>query len=211
MSLKFLVLTLSAAATVVGQAAPCSPLEMIYAKATGESGQYGIIVGNTLVRQVLQLVPSATGYSVPYPADFSDRSPELGVQTLLQHLQTQVTACPDQKFALSGYSQGAVVLHRAAVDFTPEIFERVVAAVTFGDGGQQATAANPIYDSPVGPIPKWPEQMEGKYKFNCVQGDLTCTPGGSSTLAHLRYNSGSYISDSAKFVAQQYQKLGGSS
>lgn len=66
------------------------------------------------------------------------------------------------------------MLHRAAVDFGPEIHARIVAAVTFGDGGQQATAANPVYDSPVGPIPRWPDEMEGKYMFNCVKGDLVC-------------------------------------
>jgi hypothetical protein len=35
--------------------------------------------------------------------------------------------------------------------------------------------------------------------------------GGSSTLAHLSYGSGSYIPDSAKFIQQQFQKLGGKS
>lgn len=45
----------------------------------------------------------------------------------------------------------------------------------------------------------------------CAKGDLTCTPGGSSTLAHMTYGSGSYISDSAKFVQQAYQSAKGAS
>lgn len=115
-------------------------------------------------------------------------------------------------------------MHRAAVKFDKSVLkDRVIATVTFGDGGQQASKAKPIYESPVGPIPVWPDELDGKIMFNasisilrlfraradikkqCAKGDLTCTPGGSSTLAHLTYGTGSYISDSAKFVQQHFQ------
>jgi cutinase len=98
-------------------------------------------------------------------------------------------------------------MHRAAVKLDPTILkDRIIATATFGDGGQQATKAKPVYDSPVGPIPVWPDELEGKIKFNCAKGDLTCTPGGSSTLAHMTYGTGTYISDSAKFIQQAFQK-----
>jgi len=102
---------------------------------------------------------------------------------------------------LSGYSQGAVVMHRAAVKMEKSILNRIIATVTvslddlislpsksdelgalvsrrltdvhqFGDGGQQATKDKPIYQSPVGPIPVWPEALDGKIRFNCAKGDL---------------------------------------
>jgi cutinase len=43
------------------------------------------------------------------------------------------------RYVLGGYSQGAVVMHRAAMKFTPEMTSRILATTTFGDGGQQAT------------------------------------------------------------------------
>jgi cutinase len=148
---------------------------------------------------------------VKYPADFSSSSPDKGVADTLAHFQRQVKACPDQKYVFSGYSQGAVVMHRAAVKMDKSLLkERVIATVTFGDGGQQATKARPVYNSPVGPIPVWPSELDGRIKFNCAKGDLTCTPGGKSTLAHMTYGTGSYISSSASYVQRQFQALGGS-
>lgn len=180
-------------------------------RATAEAAGYGTVCGPFL-SAVQRLVPGTTGYAVKYPADFSSSSPDKGVADTLRHFEAQVKACPKQKYVFSGYSQGAVVMHRAAVKMDKSLLrDRVIGTVTFGDGGQQATKEKPIYNSPVGPIPVWPPELDGKIKFNCVKGDLTCTPGGTSTLAHLSYGSGTYVQDSAKFVQQQFQKLQSSS
>ena len=162
------------------------------------------------LRAVQRVVPGTTGYAVKYPADFISSSPDKGVTDTLQHFARQAKACPGQKFVFSGYSQGAVVMHRAAVKMDKSLLrDRVIATVTFGDGGQQATKARPMYNSPVGPIPVWPAELDGRIKFNCAKGDLTCTPGGKSTLAHMTYGSGTYIQESAKYVQRQFQALGG--
>jgi hypothetical protein len=64
-------------------------------------------------------------------------------------------------------------MHRAAVQMEKSLLKnRVIAAVTFGDGGQLATKEKPSYNSPVGPIPVWPDELDGRIKFNCVPGDL---------------------------------------
>lgn len=64
------------------------------------------------------------------------------------------------------------MMHRAAVKMDKTLLKnRVVAVVTFGDGGQLATKEKPIYNSPVGQIPVWPAELDGKIKFNCVPGD----------------------------------------
>jgi cutinase len=153
-------------------------------------------------------VPGSTGYAVRYPAGWGDASPAKGVDDVLRYFTTQPKACPQQKYVIGGYSQGAVVMHRAAVKLSKDILQdRIIATATFGDGGQQATIDKPIYQSPVGPIPVWPTELDGKTKFNCAKGDLTCTPGGTSTAAHMTYGTGTYISDSAKFVAQAFAKI----
>jgi Cutinase len=171
-----------------GNAVGCSPLEIVIgmqalsprvctfqlqhltlaipARATTESAGYGIVCG-PLLTAVQKLVPGTTGYAVKYPADFSKSSPDVGVADTIKHINERAAVCPEQKYALSGYSQGAVVMHRAAVKLDKSILKnRIIATATFGDGGQQATKAKPIYDSPVGPIPVWPDELEGKIKFN---------------------------------------------
>jgi len=73
------------------------------------------------------------------------------------------------------------VMHRAAVKMDKSLLkDRVVAAVTFGDGGQLATKEKPIYNSPVGQIPVWPAELDGRVKFNCVPGDpVSCYRKGA--------------------------------
>jgi hypothetical protein len=80
------------------------------------------------------------------------------------------------RYVLVGYSQGAVVHHRAAREMVEDktnylIFDRIIATVTFGDGGQQATLEKD-YASPVGIIPAWPKELDGKTMFNCNGKDL---------------------------------------
>jgi hypothetical protein len=60
------------------------------------------------------------------------------LQILIQRLTTWA------RFVLGGYSQGAVVVHRAAVQLSPEILSKVIATATFGDGGQQTSGAEPV-------------------------------------------------------------------
>jgi cutinase len=63
-------------------------------------------------------------------------------------------------------------MHRAAVKMDKTFLkDRIVAAITMGDGGQLATKERPSYNSPVGPIPVWPAELDGRIKFNCVPGD----------------------------------------
>ncbi|KAF2403665.1 alpha/beta-hydrolase [Trichodelitschia bisporula] len=207
MRLTAVLLFVSAALAVPAQKA-CSPVELIWARATTEAAGLGI-VGAPLVKATQRLIPGFTYYAVKYPADMSSSSPDKGVADMLNRINGQATACPQQKFVLGGYSQGAVVCHRAAVKMSKDVLSRIIATATFGDGGQQATKAKPVYDSPVGPIPRWPDELDGRIKFNCNKGDLTCTPGGTSTLAHMQYTSGKFIPESAQFIAEQWKKLGG--
>lgn len=144
----------------------CSTAKINPARATTETAGYGIVCGPFLTA-VQRLIPGTTGYAVKYPADFSKTSPDVGVADTLRHINERAVACPDQKYALSGYSQGAVVMHRAAIKLDKTILkDRIIATATFGDGGQQATKEKPIYESPVGPIPVWPEELDGRIKFN---------------------------------------------
>lgn len=71
-------------------------------------------------------------------------------------------------------------MHRAAVKLSPEVLNKIIATVTFGDGGQQAPGKpNNIYKSPVGEIPAWPKALNGRIRFNCNGNDIV-TPSAAS-------------------------------
>jgi cutinase len=71
-----------------------------------------------------------------YPADATAISVSTGSNDTVQRLSTQDIACPDQKFALVGYSQGAGVMRRAAPAISPSIQQsKILAVVMFGDPG----------------------------------------------------------------------------
>jgi cutinase len=82
-----------------------------------------------------------TYYNVVYPPSMGAQSPATGVADTIKHMTQQSAACPNQKFVIGGYSQGAVVMHRAAVQLNPGIKARIIATATFGDGGQQTSGA----------------------------------------------------------------------
>jgi hypothetical protein len=148
--------------------------------------------GSQFINAVKKVVPGTTAYAVKYPASFGASSPDIGVQDTLKYFETKPKECPQQLYVMSGYSQGGVVMHRAAVKMDKGLLKnRVVAAVTFGDGGQLATKEKPLYNSPVGPIPVWPSELDGRIKFNCVPGDpvsrYTFEQKRSRSLMDFRY------------------------
>ena len=128
--------------------------------------------GSQFVNAVKKVIPGTTAYAVVYPASFGSDSPNVGVKDTLKYFENRPKECPEQRYVMSGYSQGGVVMHRAAVKMDKSLLQnRIVAAVTFGDGGQLATKEKPLYSSPVGPIPVWPLELDGRIKFNCYPGD----------------------------------------
>jgi cutinase len=180
------------AASTQHEKADCSPLEVVIgqyilpysaqhladsdastARGTTEPQGYGTIGGGTkFVNAVQKAISGATAYDVKYPATPGAESQAAGVQDTLKYFETRPKTCPNQLYVLSGFSQGGLVMHRAADKLDKTLLKtRVVAAVTFGDHGQQATKEKPIYNSPFGPIPVWPAEIDGRIKFNCAAGD----------------------------------------
>jgi cutinase len=148
---------------------------------------------------------------VNYPSNWASSSPAAGAADVIRYFSTKPQQCPDQKYVLSGYSQGAIVMHQAAIKLDKAILRnRIIATATFGDPGQKATKAK-AGTSPGGNAPIWPAELVGKIKFNCNKGDPTCTPGGSNIMAHANYLSGSFVQDSAKYIQKKFLKSRGGS
>ena len=65
-------------------------------------------------------------------------------------------ACPDEKFALVGYSQGGMVLTSVAPKLSPAAMEKVLAVVLYGAGDGSNVAAG----------------LKTKVLANCAPGDF---------------------------------------
>jgi cutinase len=77
-------------------------------------------------------------------------------------LTEQSSACPKQKFALVGYSQGAIVMRSAAPKLPEALHSKIVALVMFGDPGLRAMGRG------------FPADLQAKLYENCGPGDPVC-------------------------------------
>ena len=183
----------SAAAVAAGPAvaaSACSDVEVVVARGTGEPGTLGIIVGDPVFTAIQRRLPglTATSHAVDYPASTSSTSPTDGNRALVSHVSSQAQTCPEQRFVLVGYSQGANVVGNSlgissegaavggpVVATIPTTVEpRVSAVLVFGY-----------------PLRKLGRGITGTYAERtldlCAENDIVCDPTGTSWLAHLSY------------------------
>jgi cutinase len=153
-------------------------LMVFAARGTSEPGPFGVIAGDPLVKNVVAAVPGARGYavqvrkrylpssislshlSVQYPAVLSAESVAIGAKDVVDRLTSQHAACPTQKFALVGYSQGARVMRAASVKLNPAILPDIVALVMFGDRGMRDMN-----------ITQFPPVLQKRLHENCAPRD----------------------------------------
>lgn len=194
---------LAFATAPAASAAACTDVDVPVARGTFEPGTLGLIVGDPVYQAVQnQLRPrSVSGYRVDYPADLGEpASVQKGNTDLVNHVKAQAAACPQQRFVLVGYSQGANVVDNSigvssdgavvggpiVATIPAELAPRVAAVLLFGN-----------------PIRAIGRQVTGTYqsrtKDYCADGDPICQPGGANFLAHLSY--GGDASDAAAFAA----------
>ncbi|MCI3275447.1 cutinase family protein [Streptomyces cylindrosporus] len=181
--------TLSAPAAT---AATCSDIDVVAARGTFEPGTLGAIVGDPVYSALQQKLTgrNLTSYKVNYPADLSLTSAAQGNSDLVNHVTGQAAACPNQRFILVGYSQGANVVDNSigissdgAVVGSP-IVATIPAALA------PRVAAVLLFGNPIRALGK---SVTGTYQSRtidfCAQGDPICENGGDDVLAHLSYTS----------------------
>jgi hypothetical protein len=169
--------------------------------------EYGIIVGDPIYAATKKLIPDLTGYKVDYPASFAKDSKAKGAADVVKHLTEASKACPQQNYVLIGYSQGADVMHQAASQISPDLYQRIVALVMFGDPGNKGPNAK----SPMGgSVPKFPALLAEKVKENCAKGDPVCTNSGKEVNDHLVYyeDKFDYMKESAEYIKKQFETKG---
>lgn len=93
------------------QTQACAPLQILYARGTYEPATpYGLLMGG-VVNDLQADVPGTAAYEVNYPADLTEPSSvQTGDTDAVNELTAQAAACPNERFVLSGYSQGGNVI-----------------------------------------------------------------------------------------------------
>jgi len=138
-----------------------------------------MLKGDPLVRGVTTKLPGSRGYAVKYPADNNwNKGVPIGVNDIINRVNTLSTKCPDIKFAMVGYSLGAAVMHSTFTrenttngpifDKTP--YPKITALVMFGDPGLVIRGRGPTN-------PKaFPPELYAKLRENCAANDSVRSP-----------------------------------
>lgn len=114
--------------------AECKPVTVIFARGTIELGNVGSIAGPPFFNALEVLLGSdkVAIQGVDYPATIGGYlqggSPE-GASKAADLIMQAASQCPDTQIVLSGYSQGAQVIHLGVAKTSPEIAARVTAVV----------------------------------------------------------------------------------
>ena len=200
-------------------AQPCSDVEVIFARGSGEPPGVGG-VGQSFIDALRSDAggKSISVYPVNYAASGDFIDPMVFAQTVVDgirdagaHVQATAAACPDTRIVLGGYSQGAAVAGFVTSAEVPpgvpaalvpqplplEVADHVAAVALFGKPSEAWTSQ---YGAP--PIAIGPAYAAKTIQL-CAQGDTICdgTPGGGPSFAHALYPVNGMIGEAATFVA----------
>ena len=201
-------------------AAPCSDVEVVFARGTFEPPGVGD-TGQAFVDALRSRVggKSFDVYPVDYPASLDFHTAADGVIDASNKVRDIATRCPNTKMVLGGYSQGAAVAAYITEDavpagFTlpagitgpmpPEVANHVAAVALFGkpsSGFLQTiyTDAPPIT---IGHL------YSAKTIDMCIPEDPICAPGGSDNGSHVMYAVNGMAGQAADFVARRLASSG---
>ncbi|KAE8218894.1 hypothetical protein CF326_g9069, partial [Tilletia indica] len=156
-----------------------------------------------MIQETLDTVPGGISVSNPYPASGAPNSPADGSTWLRNYLQQGVAACPEQKYALLGISQGAAVTWNAIANLKKDdpINAAIEAIVVEGDPFHTPNVPGNVdehggdgtkdsegkmragYSDAI--IAKW--ASIGKVLDICYSGDPVCNKQGKSPMDHGKY------------------------
>jgi cutinase len=204
-------------------AAPCSDVEVIFARGTFEPPGVGD-TGQAFVDALRAKLggKSVDVYPVNYPASLDFSTAAEGVIDASNKVRDVAATCPKTKMVLGGYSQGAAVMAYTTEDsipagytlppgitgpMAPEVANHVAAVALFGKPSsgflqQIYTGAPPIS---VGDL------YTGKTTDICIPDDPVCAPGGNDQAAHTQYAVNGLAGQAADYAANRLSGSGAGS
>lgn len=192
-------------------AAPCSDVEMVFARGTTEPAGPGG-VGQDFTDALRAQVGSRTVglYPVNYPATDDWPTGILGVNDASAHIRQIAAECPDTRVVLGGFSQGAAVAQLVTADaaavppnsfaygtttqLPPDVADRVKAVALFGK-------PNPRFLGLIGqPFVPVGAAFATNTIDLCATNDPICS-GGLDFAAHNAYPANGMVAQAATFAA----------
>lgn len=188
------------------QAADCRDVELVFARGTSEPAGLGR-VGRALSDQLAASLGGRTfgTYAVNYPASYDFLAAADGATDATNRIAAVSQACPETRFVLGGYSQGAAVVDMllgipplgekvgdvgSAPPMPQSLASKVAAVAVFGNPatkfGNPASVALPPF--------------AGKVIDLCNPGDPICSQG-RNPLAHVSYEKTDLVSQAVGFVS----------
>lgn len=184
-------------------AAPCSDVEVVFARGTGEPAGIGR-VGQAFVDALTPQLGGRTvdSYGVNYPADYDFLNSASGADDATNYVSSLVSQCPSTRIVLGGYSQGAAVMdmlagipplgNKLGGELRPplpgNLDGNIAAVAVFGNPSTKFSV--PITNSMFG----------GRAIDLCKDGDPICSDG-RNPFAHSDYVTAGLPVDAANFVA----------
>ncbi|MDN5920694.1 MAG: cutinase family protein [Pseudonocardia sp.] len=180
----------------------CSEIDVVFARGTNQPPGFGR-VGDAFFDALLPRLPGRTvsRYAVNYPAD-SQQVFGIGTNDVIQHVTQVGTSCPQTRFVLGGYSQGASVVSAAIGVPTPGM---VTDALPAWSGSRVAAVV--VFGSPLGAggrsIDSVPSPFRGQSAEFCTMGDTVCGGRGPFPGTHHSYPTSGATEQAARFATQR--------
>ncbi|MFV0432985.1 MAG: cutinase family protein [Leucobacter sp.] len=197
----------------------CKPYLVVTGRGTSEPTKGQLL--SPVARSIAEARPDEVQtLDLDYPANTDVRGGGTqGARVLVDTLNVQTEECPEQRFVLLGYSQGALVIGDALSDpevrvvgelvgeVSQEALDRILAVVFYGDPrfvGTEKFAFGDYDPGLNGILPRPPGALDGvadRLRDYCVAGDFVC----QSTLEvteepHMYYFTNGMQHDGAAFV-----------
>ncbi|KAI1362104.1 cutinase-domain-containing protein [Xylaria arbuscula] len=174
----------------------CKPVILVFAKATYEPGNVGSTIGPALsdgLKTVFGVTNVATQgvdyYGFIEGNYYPGGAPPWAIYDM-QAIITAAAACPHSKIVVSGYSQGAAIVHRAIEALPNTTVSRIAGVVTFGD-------TQTLQDG--GRVKGYPTNQT---LIICNSGDIICT-GTLWPLYPVHWDYVKWVPTATLFLAQK--------
>jgi cutinase len=204
------------AAVPSASAAPCSDVEVVFARGTTEDPGVGP-TGQAFVDALrARLGAKSMGvYGVDYPATTDFPTALDGIRDASAHVEATAANCPNTKMVLGGFSQGAAVMGFVTANvipdgapegvpnpMPPDVANHVAAVALFGKPNARFMRAINQPEVQVGPL------YAAKTIDLCVPEDLVCSTGRSFN-AHMEYAAMGMVDEAAAFTANRLAATSG--
>ena len=205
----------------------CDPLLVITVRGTGEPKKGQLL--SPVARAIEKADPDRVQtFTLDYPADTDvNEGGTLGVRMLIDTLNVQAEHCPDQRFALLGYSQGALIVGDALSapelrlvgetvgELSEDAAERVLAIVLYGNprfAGGEAYDVGDFDEALGGILPRTAGSFEAfadRMQDFCVAGDFICQSSlDLDEKGHVAYFDNGMQQQGADFVIERMRQPG---